>query len=131
MIKITTIPVSTATQQQLLVEVEECICKKVCVNAGNVLSGTIAFTYGTPTVLNGVAVVPVTATGTIVMAGACGSCESSTRNFAESFEIPFTATTTNEITLTPGTNNVVSFSRVSCCHTSHVKLMTTLTAAIA
>lgn len=131
MVRITVIPVSTATSQQLMVEITEELCKKVCVNAGRVLSGSVQFSAGTPEVLNGVALVPITATGAFVMAGACGKCGGDVRHFAERFTVPFVATATNAVTITPGASTAAEWVDVSCCHTTKAKLTATLTVAIA
>lgn len=130
MIEITTIPASTATSQQLLVEVTEQLCSKVCVNAGRIISGTILFSVGTPTIMNGVTIAPITATGTIVMSSD-DSCGGNTVNFAERFEVPFTSVGTNTVTVAPGVSNVVEFADVKCCHATKAKLTTTITVAIA
>lgn len=131
MIDITVIPVSTATSQQLMVEVTESLCKKVCVNAGRVLSGTIQFSAGTSKVINGIAMVPITATGSIVMAGACEKCGGNVVHFAERFTVPFLANGANVATLTPGLVNEVEFVDVACCHATKAKMTATLTVAIA
>lgn len=131
MIEITTIPASTATSQQLLVEVTEQLCKKVCVNEGRIISGTIQFSVGAPTIMNGITIAPITATGTIVMSESCASCEGNTVNFAERFEVPFTSVGTNVVTVAPGVSNVVTFADVKCCHATKAKLTTTITVAIA
>lgn len=129
MIKITQIPASTATSQLLLVEVEETLCKRVCLNEGQILSGTISFSTSTATIVNGVAIVPITATGEIVLSGGCeNGC---VKHFAEKFIVPFVATGTNTATLTEGISNIVEFSNVKLCHTNKAKLSTTLTVAIA
>lgn len=133
MIKIIPIPAAaaSATTQQLAVEVIVNLCKCTCVNSGEVLSGNINYSAGAPTVINGVAVIPITATGTIVMAGdSCNCCASRTRSFSETFDIAFTATATNTVTLTPGGAINVAYTDVKCCHTNKAKLISTLTASI-
>lgn len=131
MIKITTIPVSTATSQEMLVEITTQLCKKVCVNAGRILSGTVQFSAGQTIVTDGVAVVPITATGAIVMSGACEKCGGNVVHFAEQFNVPFEATGTNVATITPAPSNRVEFADVHCCRTTSAKLTTSLTVAIA
>lgn len=131
MIQITTIPASTATSQQLLVEVTEQLCSKVCVNQGRIISGTIQFSVGTPTIMNGVTIAPITATGTIVTSSEDSNCGGNTVNFAERFEVPFTSVGTNTVTVAPGVSNVVTFANVRCCHATKAKLTTTITVAIA
>ncbi len=134
MITIIPIPKATAsaTTQQLAVEITLNLCKCTCVNAGEMFSGNIQYSAGIPTVINGVAIIPITATGTIVMTGDnCNCCASRTRSFRETFDIAFTATATNTVTLTPGGAINVSYVGVKCCHTNKAKLISTLTASIA
>lgn len=132
---VTIIPIPTATAsaatQDVVVELTESLCKKLCVNSASSLSGDVSFSAGTPTVLNGIAVVPITATGTVVVGSGNCSCGYKTRHFNETFDIAFTATTVNTVTLTVGANTKVTFTDVSCCHTSKVKLTATLNATIA
>ena len=134
MIKIIPIPsaAASATTQQIAVEVIVNLCKCTCVNSNELLGGNVNFSAGTPAVINGVAIVPITVTGTIVMAGdGCNCCASRTRSFSETFDIAFTATATNTVTLTPGGAINVAYTGVKCCHTNKAKLISTLTASIA
>lgn len=131
MIKTTLIPVATATSQEMLVEITVDVCKKVCVNAGRILSGTASFSAGTTIVTDGVAVVPIIVTGTIVMTGSCEKCGGNVVHFVEQFNVPFEATGTNTATLTPAASNRVEWVDVKCCKTTSAKLTTSLTVAIA
>ena len=131
MIQTTLIPVATATSQEMLVEITVDVCKRVCVNAGRILSGTVSFSAGTTVVTDGVAVVPIIATGTIVMTGSCEKCGGHVVHFVEKFNVPFEATGTNVSTLTPSASNRVEWVDVNCCKTTRAKLTTSLTVAIA
>lgn len=132
MVDILVIPPSTATEQELVVEITEDICKRMCVNSGANISGNVSFAASTPRVVNGIAIVPITATGVIVVNGqSCKGCNTKVRHFSETFEVTFTATTTNAVTLVAGDTSVVDYVNVSCCHTNKARLTTTLTVTIA
>ena len=132
MIEVLVIPPSMATEQELVVEITEDICKRMCVHGGSHLSGNVSFAASTPRVANGIAIVPITATGVIVVNGnACKGCNTKVRHFSETFEVAFTATTTNTVTLTAGDVNIVRYDDVTCCHTNKAKMTTTLTVTIA
>lgn len=124
------IPVATATSQELLVEITEPTCRPFCVG-GIQPSATVAFTAGSPTLLNGNAIVPIVATITIVTPSdkACGCAH--TQVFTEKFDLAFEATATNAVTIAAGANNLVVPTNIKCCQARAIKLTTTLTATIA
>lgn len=131
MINISIIPPSTATEQNVLVEITQPLCEKVCVTSPSSIGGTVNFSAGTPSVINGVAVVPITATGAMVIYYPGAPCRTKTVPFAETFHLPFTATATNDLTLVPGTSNTVRFDNIRCCRSNRMTLTTTLEATIA
>lgn len=131
MINITIIPPTTATEQNVLVEITEPLCEKVCVNSTSSIGGTINFSVGTPTVLNGIAVVPITATGNMVIFWPGHPCHTKNVPFVETFNLPFTATAANDVTLVAGVSNEVRFDGVRCGRSNKVTLTTTLEATIA
>ena len=124
------IPVATATSQELLVEITEQVCRPYCVGS-NQPAATVAFSTGTPTLINGNTIVPVTATVTIVSPSpkSCGCAH--TQVIAERFDLAFESTGTNTVTLAPGTTVNVVPANIKCCQAHAVKLTTTLTATIA
>lgn len=131
MISTRIIPVATATEQELLVEITEGVCKPFCAISGVTPAASVAFTQGAVRVVDGNAIVPITATVTVVSPNckSCGCAE--TQVFTEQFSLAFTATATNAITLTPGTQVEVQPASVKCCKARGVKITTTLTATIA
>lgn len=131
MIRVIPIPsaTATATEQQFVVEVEKALCRRVCVN-GAQLQGTVQFTAGTPSEINGVAVVQIYASGNISTLDRCGGNKMQ-RNFLETFNVPLTATAENTVTLTPGEDHSVEYADICCCHSGKAVLTTTLTVAIA
>lgn len=123
------IPVATATSQEFLIEMSEHLCRPFCINGGNLPSGTIAFSAGTPVVVNGNAVVTISATATVLAPNSCGCA--TPQVFTETFDVAFAETATNAITLTPGTTIRVVPDDIKCCKARGVRLVTTLEVTIA
>lgn len=124
------IPESTATSQEFMVEITEPLCKPYYVVGGTPPTVTVAFSNGTVKLVNGNAVVPITATITIATPSVgCGCAR--TQVYVETFNVAFTATTTNAITLTPGDDVDVSPMYIKCCRVRSIKATTTLTVGIA
>lgn len=132
MISTTVIPVATAsaTSQTLVVEATEKVCKPFC-SLGVTPEATMSFVAGLPKVIGTYVVVPIKATTTIFTTqnGNCG--QANTQVFSESFDVGFTATTANTITLTPGSGVLVEPANVTCCKAKGVKVSTTLSVSIA
>ena len=132
MITTTVIPVGTAsaTSQTLVVEALESVCKSYCV-LGVVPEATMSFAAGTPKTVGTYVIVPIRVTTTIFTAqnGNCGQAR--TQVFTESFDVGFTATTANTITLAPETSTVVEPASLTCCKARGVKVSTALTISIA
>ena len=114
---------ASATTQTLVVEATERLCKPFCV-LGTKPTGAIVYTVGTVQVINGTAVVPITATVTIVSGG-------KTQVYTETFDVGFTATTSNTVTLSPSTTYSVSAVNAKCCKSRFVKIAGTLGITIA
>lgn len=130
MITTRVIPAATATTMELLVEMSEKVCRPFCINSSEMPSGTIAFSAGTPVIINGNAVVTITATATVVSPGANACGCAATQVFTETFDVAFAETTANTIALTPGTTIRVTPTDVKCCKARGVKLTTSLEVAI-
>lgn len=132
MITTTVIPVGTAsaTTQTLVVEALENVCKPYC-TLGTTPEATMSFTAGTPKVVGTYTIVPIKVTTTIFTAQNNGCGRASTQVFSESFDVGFTATTANTITLTPETATLVEPANLSCCKARGVKVSTALTITIA
>lgn len=130
MIQTRIIPVPTATQQEMLIEITENVCKPYCVGS-NLPAATVEFSTGVSRIINGSAIVPVTAKVTIVTpyTKECGCA--TTQVLTEQFDIAFEATGTNTVTLVPGASVIVDPAYVKCCKARGVKVVTTLTATIA
>lgn len=129
MVKIVPIYPATATAQQMVVEVTVDLCRRECVNGEGVLSGTAVYVAGAVREVDGVAVVPVTVSGEVVTTGRGGCAK--TRHYVETFDVAFTGTATNDVTLTAGDAVVAEYANVCCCHASKVRLLSVLTAEIA
>ena len=132
MITTTVIPVATAsaTSQTLVVEALERVCKPYCV-LGTAPEATMSFTAGTPKTVGTYVIVPIKVTTTIFTTqnGNCGCAR--TQVITESFDVGFTATTANTITLTPGDSTLVEAADLTCCKAKGVKVSTTLGITIA
>ena len=132
MISTTVIPVATAsaTSQTLVVEAIEKVCKPFC-SLDVTPEATISFVAGSPKMIGTYVVVPIKTTTTIFTTqnGNCG--QANTQVFSESFDVGFTATTANTITLTPGSVVSVEPANVTCCKAKGVKVSTTLNVSIA
>lgn len=132
MVDIRVLHPATATEQTLLVTLTEKFCNGYCIaGLSKVVSATVSFNSGAVKVINGIAVVPITANVTIVSPNGCNCNCAKTQTFIETFEVPFTATTTNAITLTPGSTVDVLPFNIKCCVANGVKVITTLTVDIA
>lgn len=130
MIYTSVIPAATATSQELLIHISEKLCRQYCVNEAHKPIVTVVFTQGEPTVLNGNAIVPITATITAIQPCHDGRCVSP-ETYTEHFEVAFDATATNVTTLTPGADSIVTPAFVTGCKAKGFHLATTLTVAIA
>lgn len=132
MITTTVIPVgaASATTQTLVVEALESTCKSYCV-LGTTPEATMSFTAGTPKIVGTYVIVPIRVTTTILTAQNKGCNHANTQVFTESFDVGFTATTANTITLAPGTSTLVEPANFSCCKARGVKVSTALTITIA
>lgn len=122
---------ASATTQQLLVEVTESVCRPYCVLSNIQPTATVSFTKGTVTTINGLAVVPVTATVNVVTPNPSGCGCAHTQLFAETFDVAFTATDANTITLTQGADTIVLPANVKCNKAYGVNLTTSLSITIA
>lgn len=125
------IPVSTATSQEFLIEIKEKLCKQYCTNSTRKPVATVAFSTGEVRVLNGNAIVPVTATVTVLLplSDKCGCVAPEV--FTETFDVAFAATATNVPTLTPGAETTVEGAFVTCGKARGIELTTSLTVALA
>lgn len=130
MIQTRIIPVATATQQEMLVEITESVCHPYPAT-GNQPSALVEFTTGASRVINGTVITTVLASVTIVTPDASQCGHATTQVLTERFDIAFEATGTNTVTLTPGTSVIIEPSNVKCCKARGVRIITTLTAAIA
>lgn len=132
MITTTVIPVGTAsaTSQTLVVEAIENVCKPYC-SLGVTPEATMSFAVGTPKVVGTYVIVPIRVTTTIFTSqnNKCG--RASTQVITESFDVGFTATTANTVTLTPGDATLVEPTNLTCCKARGVKVSTTLGITIA
>ena len=125
------IPVSTATEQVFLVEIVERLCRKYCQNASIQPTGEVSFTVSPVRVVNGYAVATITASiSTLTPKCQCCGC-ATPQVFTETFDVAFTATATNVITLEKGATTLVEPAFKGCCAARGVKLTTTLTVTIA
>lgn len=125
------IPVATATEQVFLVEIVERLCRKYCQNASVQPTGEVNFTVSPVRVIDGYAVATITAKVT-TLTPKCQCCGCATPQvFTETFDVAFTATATNVITLTQGATTLVEPAYRGCCAARGVKLTTTLNVTIA
>lgn len=131
MIHINVIPAATATSQELLVEIEEPLCRPVCVNASVQPMVTVTFSHGEITVLDENAIVPVIANVTVVTPSSCPHGCAHSQVFTEKVNVAFTATASNVPTLTPGTQVKTELVGVKCCKATRIKATTSLTLSLA
>lgn len=125
------IPPATATEQVFLVEIVERLCRKYCQNASVQPTGEVSFVVSPSRVVDGYAIATITAK-VATFTPKCQYCGCATPQiFTESFDIAFTATGTNTITLVQGDTTEVVPAYKSCCAARGIKLTTTLTATIA
>ena len=125
------IPVATATEQVFLVEIVERLCRKYCQNASVQPTGEVTFSVSPVRVVNGYAVATITANVSTLTPKCqhCGCAEPQV--FTETFDVAFTATATNVITIEKGATTLVEPAYRGCCAARGVKLTTTLTVTIA
>lgn len=132
MITTTVIPIGTAsaTSQTLVVEATESVCKSYC-SLGVTPEATMSFAVGTPKVIGTYIIVPIKVTTTIFTSqnNKCGCAN--TQVITESFDVGFTATTANTVTLTQGDTTLVEPTNLTCCKAKGVKVSTTLNITIA
>ena len=120
---------ASATTQNLVVEATERLCRSYCV-LGTTPSATMSFKVGTVQTIGTTAIVPIIVTTAITSAqNGCGCAE--TQVFTETFNVGFTATATNTVTLTPGTSVIVTPANTRCCKAFSCKASTTLGITIA
>lgn len=131
MIRFTVIPAATATEQDLLVEIEEPLCRPVCFDASVKPMVTVAFSTGDVTILDENAVVPVIANVTVVTPSHCPYGCAHSQVFTETVNVAFPAGTTNVATITPGTQIKTELTSVKCCKARRIKATTTLTVSLA
>ncbi len=125
------IPVATATEQVFLVEVVERLCRKYCPSSSIQPTGAVSFSISPTRLIDGYAVATITAKVS-TLTPKCQLCGCATPQiFTESFDVAFTATGTNTITLEQGASTLVEPAFKGCCAARGVKLTTTLTATIA
>lgn len=131
MITTRVIPPAEADSQVLLVEIIEQLCRKYCINASLQPSASVAFTASPVRLLDGFALTTITAVVT-VNTPVCQTCGcATTQVFTERFDLAFTATTANTITIAQGDTTMVEPAYRACCMAKGVKLTTTLTVSIA
>ena len=132
MITTTVIPVGTAsaTSQTLVVEASESVCKAYC-SLGATPEATMSFAVGTPKVIGSYVIVPIKVTTTIFTSQNNNCGRATTQVITESFDVGFTATTANTVTLTPGASTLVEPTDITCCKAKGVKVSTTLEVTIA
>lgn len=131
MIHISVIPAATATEQELLVEIEEPLCRPVCYDATVKPMVTVAFSTGNVTVLDENAIVPVIANVTVVTPSHCPYGCAHSQVFTETVNVAFPAGTTNVATLTPGAQMKTELTSVKCCKARRIKATTSLTLSLA
>ena len=121
---------AAATTQELLVEITENVSRPFGAYGSLQPMATVSFQKGAVTTVNENAVVPVTALVTVVYPSSVPG-RAVTQVFTEQFDLGFTATATNAVTLTPGDETIVVPDNIKCCKARGVKLTTTLVATIA
>lgn len=131
MIDIRIINPATATEQQVVVEATEQLCEEYCINSSKAPLASIAFSKGAVKVIDGLAVIPITAIITVVLPNQCSCNCKRPQVYAETFYIAFTATAANNVTLTPGATVEVVPASTKCCSVGSIKVITSLTATIA
>lgn len=130
MITTSVIPAATAGSQELLIDITEKMCRQYCVNEANKPVVTVTFTQGEVTVLNGNAIVPITATVTAIPPLRDGRCISP-EVYTEHFKVAFDATATNVATLTAGADKQLAPAFITGCKARGFHLTTSLTIALA
>lgn len=131
MIDIRIIHPATATEQQMVVEATEQLCEGYCITSSKSPLASITFSNGAVKVIDGLAVIPITAIITVVLPNQCSCNCKRPQVYAETFNIAFTATDANNVTLTPGATVEVVPANTKCCSVGSIKVITSLTATIA
>lgn len=130
MIDIRIIHPATATEQQMVVEATEQLCEGYCINSSKAPLASIAFSKGAVKVIDGLAVIPITAIITVVLPNQSSCNCKRPQVYSETFDIAFTATAANNVTLTPGATVEVVPASTKCCSVGSIKVITSLTATI-
>lgn len=131
MITTSVIPASTAGSQELLVDITEKVCRQYCIHEAYKPVVTVSFAQdGEVTVLNGNAIVPITATITAISPLHDGKCISP-EVYTEHIKVAFDATATNVATLTAGADSLVTPAYITGCKAKGFHLTTSLTIALA
>lgn len=121
---------ASAATQELLVEITENVARPFGANSSVQPMATVSFQKGAVVTVNENAVVPVTVLVTVVYPSS-NPGRAITQVFTEQFDLGFTATTANNVTLTPGDDTIIVPDNIKCCKARGVKLTTTLVASIA
>lgn len=119
---------SSASTEELLVEITERVCKSYCTLGPVQPTATVTFTAGTPIVADNNTIVPITALVTVVSPNdkPCGCSHSQV--FRETFTIAFN--TTGTINLEQGNTVIVQPAYTKCCKSNGVKILTTVTVSL-
>lgn len=118
MITVTTIPVSTATTQNVALQIVEPLCLPVPADATIGPMSQLTFKAGAVKVVGDNAIVPITVSGIVAFQSkAC--CKAVPKMFSETFSVGFDATATNTITLTPSDGVVTELSGIQGCNKAH------------
>ena len=119
---------SSASTEELLVEITERVCKPYCTLGSVQPTATVTFTAGTPVVADNNTIVPITAMVTVVSPNEepCGCAHSQV--FYETFTIAFN--TTGTINLEQGNTVIVQPAYTKCCKSKGVKILTTVTVSL-
>lgn len=119
---------SSATTEELLVEVTERLCKSYCTLGPAQPTATVTFTAGTPTYADNNTIVPITALVTVVSPNdkSCGCAHSQV--FRETFTVAFN--TIGTVGIEQGNAVIVQPTYTKCCKASGVKILTTITVTL-
>ena len=132
MISVTTIPAATAsaTSQSVAVAVTETLSGGVCSNDKVLPQSSMNFATGTIKTIGDVTFVPITVTGSIVYQPH-GTNRTRTKMYSETFTVSFTATTDNDVTITPSTDVGGFLSGFNCCRAHQYTILSSLAISIA
>lgn len=119
---------SSASTEELLVEITERLCKSFCTLGPAQPTATVTFTAGESIVADNNTIVPITALVTVVSPNekACGCAHSQV--FRETFTIAFN--TTGTVGLEQGNSVIVQPAYTKCCKANGVKILTTVTVSL-